>query len=308
MSGAKVTEVSVDASVGELLNASFSLEGLGYHLNPIILAATDTKLDFTNDDGTFAATIAAGVYKDPLELAQAIQDAMNAASSGETHTVTYYSVGANAGKFNIRCTGTVLSLLWNSGGNTANTIGDKIGFSVAADDSGTAATTGYTSDNAISFASPYTPTYDSADPIAVKYHEVLIGDSTDDTTCIGASSVSFTLSNTNSKIPDLCAVAGFSAAVFNQREVTITISALLQKYEVEKFKNFRTGDNVKFMYNFGTKVGSNWTAGKCGNLYVPTAVISSYDIGDADGLVSLELELKAYVDSSGNGEVYLNFL
>lgn len=308
MSGAKVTEVSVSAAVGELLNASFSLEGLGYYFNPIEIAAADRYLDFTDDDGTFAATVTAKIYKDPYELAQALQDAMASANPLQTPTVTYFSVGANAGKFNIKTTGTVLSLLWNSGTNTANTIGDKIGFSVAADDTGTAATTGYTSDNAQTYVAPQTPAFDSADPIAVKDHEVFIGDSADDTTCIGANSVEFTLSNTNSRIPDLCAVSGFSGSVFNQREITISISALLQKYEAEKFKNFRAGDNVKFMYNFGTKSGGNWVAGKCGNLYVPTATISSFDVGDADGLVSLELELTAYVDANGNGEAYLNFL
>jgi hypothetical protein len=308
MSGAKVTEIGISASVGELLNATFSFEGLSYYYNPITIGATDRYLDFTDDDGTFAAIVAAKTYKDPYELAQALQDAMRTASPGETATVTYYSVGANAGKFNIKTTGTVLSLLWNTGTNTANTIGDKIGFSVAADDTGTGATTGYTSDNAQTYAAPYTPTFDAADPIAVKYHEVLLGDSADDTTCIQVSSVEFTLSNTNSRIPDLCAESGFSGSIFNQREVTVTVSALVQKYEAEKFKNFRASDNVKFMYNFGTKAGGNWVPGKCGNVFLPSAVISSFDVGDADGLVSLELEVKAYVDNDGNGECYLNFL
>ena len=308
MSGAKVTEIGISASVGELLNATFSFEGLGYYFNPITIAATDRYLDFTNDDGTFAATVTAKTYKDPYELATALQDAMNTASTGETHTVTYLSTGANAGKFNIKCTGTVLTLLWNTGTNTANTIGDKIGYSTAANDSGTVATTGYYSDTAMTYAAPHTPTFDSADPIAVKYHEVLIGDSADHTSCIQASSVDFTLSNTNARTPDLCAESGFSGSVFNQREVTITVAALLQKYEAEKFKNFRSGDNVKFMYNFGTKAGGNWIAGKCGNVFLPSAVISNFDIGDSDGLVSLELEVKAYVDNNGNGECYLNFL
>jgi hypothetical protein len=65
---------------------------------------------------------------------------------------------------------------------------------------------------------------------------------------------------------------------------------------------------LRFAYNFGIKSGGNWQAGYCGNLYIPTATITSYSLTDLDSVVGVEMELKAFVDSSGNGEVYLNFL
>jgi hypothetical protein len=304
IAGAKVTEFGFSASAGELINANFNMVGTKYHFNPITIASADRYLDFTDDDGTFAAVVTAKVYRDPHELATAITDAMNTANSGETHTCTYSD---STGKFTILCTGTTLSLLWNTGSNTANTIGDKIGFSVAADDTGTAATTGYTSDNAQTYAAPYTPSYDSADPIAAKYHEVLIGDSTD-TSCFEAASISFSMAMDRSEVKSICSESGVNSILLTGREVTITISGLLDKYHAGEFKRFRANTDTRFAYNFGTKSGGNWVAGTCGNLYVPTCTITSFELTDLDSVVGISIELKAFVDSSGNGEVYLNFL
>lgn len=304
VSGCKVTQFDFSATAGELINASFSLTGTKYHFNPITIASTDAKLDFTDDDGTAAATIPVKVYRDPHELATAITDAMNTANSGETHTCTYSDT---TGKFTILCTGTVLSLLWNTGANTANTIGDKIGFSTAADDTGVAATTGYTSDNAQTYSAPYTPSYDSSDPITAKYQEVLIGSATD-TTCFEASAINFTMAMERSEVKSICAESGINSILLTGREVTVSISALLDKYRAKEFANFSTNTEIKFAYNFGPKSGGNWVAGKCGNLYIPTATVTSFTLTDAESVVALEMEIKAFVDSSGNGEVYLNFL
>ena len=304
IAGGKVTQFGFSASAGELINANFTLSGTKYYFNPITIGATDTKLDFTDDDGTFAATITAKVYRDPHELATAITDAMNTANSGETHTCSYSDT---TGKFTILSTGTVLSLLWNTGTNTANTIGDKIGFSVAADDTGAAATTGYTSDNAQTYAAPYTPSYDSADPVAAKYQEVLLGDSTD-TTCFEAASISFTMAMEKSEVKSICAESGVNSILLTGREVTISISALLDKYRAKEFNRFANNTETRFCYNFGPKSGGNWVAGKCGSLYLPKCVVSSFTLTDLDSVVGIDIELKAFVDSSGNGEVYLNFL
>lgn len=304
IAGAKVTEFGFSASAGELINANFTMVGTKYHFNPITIAATDTKLDFTDDDGTFAATITAGVYRSPHHLADAITTAMNTANSGETHTCTYSDT---TGKFTIVSTGTVLSLLWNTGGNAANTIGDKIGFSTAADDSGTAAATGYTSDNAQTFAASYTPAYDSSDPLAAKYQEILIGNSTN-TTCFEAATVDFTMSNERTEVKSICAESGVNSIVITGREVTVSISALLDKYRAIEFYKYKENSELRFCYNFGTKSSGSWVAGKCGCLYLPTATVTNYTLTDLDSVVGIEIELKAFVDSSGNGEVYLNFL
>lgn len=302
MAGSRVTELSMSIAAGELINASYSLEGVSYYFNPINILSTDLYLDFTDDNGTFAAIVAAGFYKDPHQLAAAITTAMNTVQTAETHACVYSD---STGKFTVSTsTSTVLSLLWNTGGNTANTIGDKIGFSVAADD--TLATT-YTSDNAQSWVAPYTPSFDSSDPLVAKSNLAMIGDATD-TTCFGPSTVDFTLSDTKRDILSICADSGKSGSIINAREVTVSVSALLNQHDADKFRRMRENTTTRFCYVGGTKSGGNWQAGKSFCLYLPTCTVSSMTVTDDDGLASLDLELTAFVDDSGNGEAYLSFV
>lgn len=301
MSGGKVTEFSMTADAGELVNASFTLEGLSHYFNPIEIAAADIYVDWTDDAGTFAASIDAKMYRDPIQLAEAIQNAMNAQTT-ETITVTYSNT---TGKYTFAATGAVFSLLWNTGTNAANTVGDKIGFSVAADDTGA---TSYEGDSALSLAAAYTPSFDSTDPIVAKDNSVLLGDQ-DDNVCFKANSISMTLSDTRRVIDDICAESGRSGSIINERTATFTLTALLDQYEADKYKKFRNNDNVKFAYTGGQKDGSrNWVPGTVFNLYTPTATISEFNLTDDDGLVSLELTLTTYVNSDGEGEIFLNFL
>lgn len=304
MAGARVTSVSYDIAAGELINGSYDLEGVSFYFDPINITSSDRFLDFEDDDGVAAASVTAKLYNNPHDLASAIQTAMRAASPGETATVTYSDT---TGKFTIKTTGTLLSLLWNTGANTANTIGDKIGFSVAADDTGVAAATGYTSDNAITLSAPVTPTYDSADPLAAKDNEVLLGTSSD-YACFKASTVNFTISTPKSDILSVCAVSGKDGSIISSREVTVSVTALLEQYDASEWNEFKTNANVKFQYSFGEKSGGNWVAGKCGALYIPTAVITSFTVEDQDGLAALSLELAGYVNSSGEGEVFVGFV
>lgn len=310
--GCRVTSVGIEITAGELINATYNLSGISYYWNPINILSGDTKLDFTDDDGTFVATVATGFYKDPYELAVAIQDALNATASTQTYTVTYMDqaadiAGSDGGRYKIVGTGTLLSLLWNTGVNTANSIGDKIGFSLAADDTGAAATVGYKSDTPISFVAPYVPSYDSADPTVAKDNEIMIG-GTDDYACFKASAVSFTMDTTKADISSVCSVSGVDGSVINERAVTISVTALLEKYQVEKFSNYRKGDEIKFQYSFGVKSAGNWVAGKCGALYSPTVVLTNYAIENVDGLYNLKIDLQAFVNSNGQGEIYLNFV
>lgn len=301
VAGNKITSMSIDAAAGELINASFEMAGISYYFNPVNITATDTKLDFF--DGTNrVATVAAKLYKDPKELADAIQTSMNAQGSVDTFSVSYSD---STGKFTIATSGATLSLKWSTGANTANTIGDKIGFVIASDDTG--ATT-YTSDNAQTLTAPQTGSYDTSNPLVAKYNEVLLGDSSDaDPACMQAQSISFSLDNTKTNILDICAESGVSGSIISKRAVSVDIVATLSQYEVEKFKRFRTSQNTSFLYNFGSRSGGNWEAGKSGCLYIPTCTISSFKVSDGDGLVTLEMTLTAFV-ASGAGEVYLNFL
>lgn len=301
MAGCQTTQFGFNAQAGQLINASFTAEGTKYFFNPIRIASTDQYLDFLDNATTRAASITAKVYRDPGELATALQDAMNALGSSNTFTVTYSST---TGKFTLTSNGTTFQLLWNTGANTANTIGDKIGFSTAADDTGALT---YTSDNAQTYAAPYTPSYDTSDPVAAKYLEILLGDATD-TACFCAQSVDFTLSVEKTNVLCICAESGVQQKLATSRTATMTITALLDKYEAAQFKRFRSNTSLAAAFNFGPRSGGNWVAGSCGNLYMPSAVISSFEVTDLDSVVAIQIELTAFVDSSGNGEVYLNFL
>lgn len=302
MAGSRVTDLSISFAAGELINASYSLEGVGYYWNPITLTATDTKLDWTDDSGTFAATLTAKTYKNPHVLAAAIQTAMNDSASADTFSVTYSN---STGKFTfVTATTVVFSLLWNTGTNTANTIGDKLGFSVAADDTGSLT---YASDNPITITATHSPTYDAADPLVAKNNVCFIGDATDNV-CFAASSVDFTLATPKTDILSICAESGKSGSIIQEREATVEITALLTQYDAGKFDRFMNNTDTGFLYNFGSKTGGNWDAGKSGMLYLPTATITSYSVSNEDGLVAVNLTLTAYVDSSGNGEAYLSFV
>lgn len=302
ISGAKTSEMSMDVTVGELVNASFAFDGVSYYFNPIITTSSTRYLDFTDDDGTWAIAVAAKAWKDPHELASAIQTAMNATGTTETHSVVYSDT---TGKFTIATsTSTVLSLLWNTGANTANTIATKVGFSAAADSTG--ATT-YTSATAYTLTAPNTPSYDSADPIAAKYAEVMMGDF-DDYSCACVQSMSFSFVKTLTSVPCICAESGVAEKIASLREVTMEVTATLDPYDADKFRRFRSNSDISFAFNFGVRTGANWTAGKTCNLYIPTAKISNFRLDDADGVVVMTYTLSAFVDSSGNGEIYLNFL
>lgn len=299
--GAKVSEMSITAEAGSELNGSFTFQGVAYHFDPIEILAADTKLDFEDDSTPLTATITAKVYKDPHDLAAAIQSAMNGLGSSNTFTCTYSD---STGKFTITSDGTTLELNWNTGSNTANTIGDKIGFSTAADDTGALT---YTSDNAQSWASYQTPSIDAGQPLVVKNNELMLGDF-DDYGCSGAQSATITLTNEIGQVRDICAESGVSGTVNNRRQCSIELLLTLTKHDADKFKRYRAGDTLSFSFSFGSKSGGNWEAGKCGNICAPDCKVIAFEVTDTDGIVTMAVTLEPFVDSSGNGEVFLTFL
>lgn len=304
MSGARLTSMGISGSAGELLNASYSWDGLDFFFDPITITSSTRYIDWTDDDGTFAAAVPTGTYHDPHELAEALQDAMNAANLDETVTVTYSNT---TGKFTIKSTGLLLTLLWNTGVNAANSIGPKIGFLVAANDSGTTAVTGYTSDNAQVFNAPYTPSYDAnQNPIAMKNQEIMIGD-TDDFVCFGAATTDITINQEKTDINSICAASGRSGSLISARSTEITVSGEIKQYDAKHFKNFRLNSKVKFQQSFGEKSGGNWIPGKCGVIFSPSMTITSLEITDEGGVAFVSMTLQGYVDN-GQGEIYLGFV
>ncbi len=302
--GMKTVSMSLNATSGQLINMDFSLEGLGWYFNPIQITSATRYIDWENDDGTFAAAVAVKWYKTPYELAAALQSAMNAASTGETHTVSY---SRTTGKFTISCTGTLLTLEFATGTNTANTIATKIGFAVA-DESGTGATTGYTSDNAQTYAAPHTPSYESADPLVAKHHEFLLGESAASYISMAPSSISINVTNARALPGDLSAESGRSTSAFTSRNVEIEVKALLSKYDAQAAYWLNNNATVRAQYGFGVKTGGNWTPGYCGLFGMPTLVVSDYDLEELDGFVSATIRLATFANATGQGEFYWSFV
>lgn len=300
--GARISELSWDITAGQIIKMAYQAEGAWYGFNPIEITSATRYLDFEDDNGVVAAVVTAGWYKDPHELAAALQTAMRAVSAA-TALVTYSN---STGKFTVKTSGTLLTLMFATGANTANTIATKIGFTVA-DESGTAATTGYTSDSAITLSSPYTPAFDSADPLVAKNNEVLIGDQSD-YACFAASKVQVTLSDAIERKPSICAESGFSGSIVSEREVTVNVTAFIDQYDADKFSRYRQSTETRFQFSFGEKVGGNWVAGKCGAFYGPTMTVESFKIGDQSGRAILEMTLKCFVNTSSEGEFYLGFV
>lgn len=301
-SGNRVVNTTIDFAAGELINANYSLEGIKGFFDPIDVTATDTFLDFTSDNGTFAAEITAKQYTDPDDLATALTDAMNLADPLETFAVTYSDT---TGQYTVATsTSALLSLLWNSGGNTANTVGDVIGFDTSADDTGSLS---YLGDNAIDLSAQFTPSIDSADPIVAKNHAFYIG-TQDQNICFEASTVGFTMATPKRDILSVCAETGKKGSVINTRVVELTTTALLDQYDVDKFHKFHSNTDIQFQYNFGEKSANNWVKTKCGSLASPSAVISDFDIADDDGLFTLSLTIQVFVNAAADDEIGLGFV
>lgn len=304
MAGAKTLSVQIDINAGEYINTAYQFEGTAFYFDPIEIGATDIKLDFEDDDGDHAATIEAKIYRDPHELATALQTAMRALQTTETATVVYNDKGASKGKFTISCTGTTFELKWQSGANTANTVGDKIGFTISADDTGS---TSYTSDTAQDWSKYQTPSYDDADAVVAKDMELFIGDA-DDNTCFCASTVSISVTNEKSNIECICSSSGIQGSIYNSRTVTANVVGSMERHDADIWSRMRNNEETKFLVNFGQKSGGNWEGGKCGSFYMPTCTVEDFQHGDTDGVVSVEFTVKAFVNAEAEGEVFMGFV
>jgi len=300
--GNTVTEASITADANGFGEVSFSFEGTKYYYNPMEITASAKFLDVTDDTGTFAVSVAEGIYATPIDLAAAIQTALEAANA-ETYSVVYNN---STGKFVITSpTNTILSLLFNTGANTANSIATKIGFTTAADKTGAGGVVGYTSDNAQVYTSGLTPSYDTADAIIIKGSELFIGTQTDNA-CICAQSVSLTISKTVEDVDCICETSGVLEKVPTARAATMSVTAVLKQYDVGLLDALLKNTGISAMFNAGPKSGGNWVAGKCFNTYLRNATVSSYKTS-GDSFLQVEIELKGYVTSSSK-DVYVNFI
>lgn len=297
--GNTVSELAVTADANGFGELEFSYVGTKYFFNPLVVTATNKFIDFTDDDGTHAASIAEKVYATPIELADALKAAMDAVSADD-YTVTY---NKGVGTFTIStATSATFSILWSTGANAANSIGALLGFVVSSDDTGSLS---YSSDAAISLASAITPSYDTADAIVIKGAELFIGTATDNT-CICAQSVSVTISKETEDVDCICEETGVSEKVPVSRSVEMSVTATLSKHDATLLDALLKNTGISAMLNAGPKTGGNWVPGKCFNLYVKNCTVGAYTT-TGDSFIQAEITLNGYVTATSK-DVYLNFV
>jgi hypothetical protein len=297
--GNQTSEMSVTADANGFGEVEFSFAGTKYFYNPIEITATSKFLDYTDDNGTSVVSVAEKIYKTPIELASALEQALNI-DSLETFTVVYSNT---TGKFTIASsTSAVVSLLWNTGANTANSIGLKLGFLVASDDTGL---TSYVSDNALVLASAITPAFDSAENIIIKGAELFIGNQSDNV-CICAQSVSITVSKELEDEDCICEETGVASKIPTGRAIEMSVTATLNKYDAALLNALLQNQGVSAMFNAGPKTGGNYVAGKCFNFYMQTATVGAYTT-TGDSFIQAEFTLNGYVTASTK-DGYLNFV
>ena len=295
--GNTVTEAAFKLDAGTFGEVSFSFEGTKYYFNPIEITASNKYLDFIDDSGTWSISLAEKIYKTPIELADAIEAAMLAISP-EVSTVSFSS---STGKFTITSQ-YFLSLLWDSGANSANSIGATLGFVVASDDTGLLT---YTSDSAQSYAAVVTPAYDSGDSIIVKGSELFIGNQSDNI-CFCAQSVALTISKTVEDVDCICEESGVLEKIPTAREASMEVTAVLKKHDVALLDALLKNSGISAMFNAGPKSGGNWIPGKCFNAYLQKCTVSKYTTS-GDSFIQVNLTLKGYVTTTEK-DVYINFV
>lgn len=298
MGGSKVSEMSITAEAGDLINAEFSLAGTAFYFDPIQITSSTDTIDFTDDGGAVSASLTVGFFKDPHDAAAALATAMTAASVGSGDQVISVSYSNATGLFTVSATGTTFDVDWAT---TVDTLGAKFGFT--ADDSGSVS---YVSDVVIGLTSPQTPVLSGQDPLVAKNNTVFMG-SFSDNSCFPANSITFTLSNEIADIKTICATSGIREKLVSSREASVEITAVLDKYRAEEFKRYRLNEETTFMYAFGPKSGNSYVAGKSGALYIPKCTITAFELTDLEGAVAMNITLTAYTES-GEAEAYLNLI
>jgi len=305
MAGCRPGSIVMDFPAIDFATATFDFAGIEFFFNPIrVTTGVNDKLDFTDDGGIIVATLSEKVYKTPIELASEIQTKMQAAADASGGDNIFCIYDSATGKFTISTTtGTLLSLLWDTGGNTATSIRDEIGYDNT-DDTGALT---YTSDSAVSLDPTQTASFDTEDNIVIKNAELLIGGFAD-IGCLKASNASVTIGTPKTDVPSVCATTGVDSSVILTREVTFASQLILQQFQVDLFDRFINNTTTSWMFNAGPKDGSgNFQAGKSINLYSPNSSITAHPVGDQDGYQVVNLEAKCFVGAN-ESDFYINFL
>lgn len=301
VAGCRTTSMTMNFPANDIATIDFEVEGLKSFRNPIVVTASNNKINFidVSAGSELTATLEIKSYDSPKDFAAEVSTKFNAAgTNGDTLSCSYDST---TGKYTLDTDGVTLELDWATGTDAANAADTLLGF--AADVSGATTYTG----TASTYSTSLTPAFDSAKPFVVKEQELLIG-SFGRSDCRSANNFSFTVSTPKTDVDDFCSETGVSESVVLNREVSATATLIFQEHEVDGFNDLINNNTTSLMFNGGEKgADGNWTAGKAINVYIPNAKITSNTIADNDGLMIVEVEIKGFVDSDKK-DIHINYL
>jgi len=298
MAGMSTTAINIEFPASDYAVMDFEFAGIEFFFNPIEITSSNFSMDFS-DGVQRNASITQKVYKTPIELGREIEVKMNALTA-DAITVSYSST---TGNFTLSSDGGTFSLLWNTGTNTATAIGTALGFSVAADDTGSSS---YVSDSAISFDPGLVPVFDDSEKIVVKGNELILGNF-GEFLCKSATTAAFAIATPKTDIDDICDANGIESSVTMDREVTFTATLILKQFEVGLFDKFINNTTTTLAFNAGPKSSDNWIGGKCFNIYFANATITSHIVADNEGYQVVNIEAKAHVTGTQK-DVHLNWV
>ena len=309
IAGCRTSALNFDFPANGFAEMNFDFEGIQYFYNYIEIDSTNEKINFKDliAGSELTATLTNKVYNSPLELAAEIASKMTSASAASQADTISVAFSSSTGKFTLSTDGAEFQLLWATGTNgsagTDTHAGTILGYSDVADDTGA---TSYAADNVQSYDAPATPSFDDADNLVLKNAELFIGDFFEITNrkCVTASC---TVGTPKTDVPDLTAENGIDSSIINSREITFNATLILQKHEVQLFDAFINNSTRSLMFNTGVKSAGNWVAGKCFNLYMANASITSHTNEDNDGYRVVTLTAVGFVDESQK-DVHINFL
>jgi hypothetical protein len=302
IAGSRTTAMNIEFTANELASVTFEIGGIQYFINPIEISSLNNKIDFTDSVGTVAATLSSKFYATPIDLANEITSKMTAASVASAADIITCTWSNTTGKFTIVSDGTVLSLLWLTGANTATSAKTALGFNNTDD---TAALT-YTSDNALTYNPAVTPTFDSQPPQVVRDNMLELGTFAD-YLCVGGQALSISIATPKTDVPNWCAETGIDESVVLSREVTISGTLKFAKHDVQRFYNLINNVETQLAFVHGQKLAGNWVPGTIVSIFCPTCSITSNTIADQDGYIVEQFEATAFVGDDLE-DIYINML
>ena len=302
IAGCRTTAMNIEFTANELAAVTFEIGGVRYYVNPIEISSGTRFIDFTDSVGTVSCQLDQQWYSTPIDLAAEIASKMTAASAGSAGDIISCTWSNTDGKFTISSDGTVLSLLWNTGANTANSAKTVLGFNNTND---TGALT-YTSDNAQTYDPLVSPTYDSQPPQVVRDNMLLLGTFAD-YICVGGQALTVSIATPKTDVPNWCAETGIDESIILSREVTISGTLKFKKHDVQRFYNLINNVETQLSFVHGRRTAGNWVPGTVVSVFCPTCSITSNTIADQDGYVVEQFEATAFVGDDLE-DVYINFL